>query len=89
MNTNSLKNEYETLKRLQYVGFANKYLEYGKAKSKSDDEIDITVYTKLVQIDSKLGTTASEQLFRLFNYSLRLDLLKVSIPFRVIRLKLF
>ena len=43
----------------------------------------------LVQLDSKLGTTASEQLFRLLGRSLRMDLLKVSLQLRNMRLKLF
>ena len=80
--------EYEALKRKGYVGFANNYLQ-DCVKSKSDDEIDIEIYTELVQLDSKLGTTATEQLFRLLNISVRLDLLKVSIQFKIMQLKSF
>ena len=82
---------YEELKNYACCGFASKYLQecvYSKSdyeidpkasifKTKSDDKIDIQVYTKLVQLDSKLGTTASEQLYWLLDCSLRLDLLKV------------
>ena len=92
MNTS---NEYEWLKKKGFAGFASKYsqecvksksddeisLQTYVVKSKSDDKIDIQVYAKLVQLDLNLGMTASEQLFQLFKYSLRFDLLKVSIHF--------
>ena len=69
-------NQYEGLKKKGYAGFASDYSQ-ACVKSESDDKIDIQVYTKLVQLDSKLGTTSSEQLFWLLNFSLRLDLFKV------------
>ena len=68
--------EYEELKRKGYVGFAHEYLQECE-KSKSDDRIDIKVYTKRVQLDSKLGTTASEQLQWCLNYTSRSDVIKV------------
>ena len=71
--------EYENLKKGGFVGFAHAYLVQCDKKSKSDDEIDIQVYTTLVQLDSNLGTTAAEQLSTLVTSSLRLDLVKVSI----------
>ena len=47
-------------------------------ESKSDDQIDIEVYTKLVQLDSRLGTTASEQLQWCLNNTPTLsDIIKV------------
>ena len=60
-----------------WVGFAHLYWARCKRESKRD-EIDIRIYTKLVQLDSKLGTTASEQLNWCTFYSPRLDLIKVS-----------
>ena len=71
------------LRKENYTGklFAPRYLQQCKNESKSDDEIDIQVYAKPVQLDLNLGMTASEQLFQLFKYSLRFDLLKVSIHF--------
>ena len=81
-------NGYEELKKRGFVGFANRYLQTC-VNSKSDDEIDIQVYSELVQLDSKLGTPASEQLFRLLKHSLRMDLLKVSLQYRNMQLKLF
>ena len=61
------------------VGFAHAYLDrlIGK-ESKSDDEIDIQVYTKLVELDSRLDTTAAEQLFYCVQQTQRWDLIKVS-----------
>ena len=59
------------------AGFAQRYLRECDRQSKSDDQIDIQVYTKLVQLDSKLGTTATEQLLGGVFALLRLDLLKV------------
>ena len=80
--------EYEELrKKFGFAGFASRYSQTclmfkvksraDGIKSKLDDKIDIEVYTKLVQLDSNLGTTASEQLLWLLQCSLRLDLLKV------------
>ena len=43
------------------------------------DEINIQVYTKLVQLDSKLGTTSSEQLGCCLKYTTRSNIIKVQI----------
>ena len=74
-------NEFEPLKKTG--GFASVYLMRCYKESKSDDEIDIQVYTQLVELDSRLGTTAAEQLFRCVRFTQRLDLIKVSIQIRV------
>ena len=71
--------EYEELKKGGAVGFADAYLDGCKAESKSDDEIDVQVYTKLVQLDSNLGTTAAEQLNRSLYYTTRSDIIQVLI----------
>ena len=71
------------MKKTDFVGFASKYLWRCDKESKSDDEIDIQVYTTLVELDSKLGTTATEQLFQCVFDTQRLDLIKVSIQIRV------
>ena len=68
--------EYEELRKNSWVGFAHRYLKCDKRKS--DDEIDIQVYIELVELDSKLGTTASEQLLSCLEYTTRSDILKVS-----------
>ena len=69
--------EYENLKRKGFIGFAQKYLS--KFKSKSHDLIDINVYTKLVELDSRLGTKASDQLLWCLNFTSRSDIIKVKI----------
>ena len=66
--------EFESLKNLSYVGFAHFYLE----KTESVDEIDIEVYTQLVELDTRLGTTASEQLYWCLNRTSRSDIIKVA-----------
>ena len=72
-------NDYYELKKPHFVGYAHVYLYQCVKKSKADDEIDIQVYTQLVQLDSKLGTTASEQLLWCLQYTIRLDIIKVLI----------
>ena len=70
-------NEYESLRKKDYVGFAEVYLERCDKESKSDDEIDKEIYTKLVELDTKLGTTASEQLLQILSHTTRLDIIMV------------
>ena len=61
-------------------GFASLYLWRCQQESKSDDEKDIELYKKLLELDSRLDTTAAEQLFRCVYYlTLRLDSIKVRI----------
>ena len=45
------------------VGFTQVYLKQCYDESKSDDKIDKEVYNKIFELDTRLGTTASEQLF--------------------------
>ena len=59
------------------VGFAHLYLAKQVKEFKTDDQIDAKLYTRLIKLDSKLGTSATEQLFWCLPYSLRLDLVKV------------
>ena len=44
---------------------------------KSDDEIDAEIYSKLIELDARLGTTASEQLFVILCNTTRSDIIKV------------
>ena len=68
------------LRKNGYVGFAHRYLARRiRQESKSDDQIDILVYSKLAQLDSKLGTTASEQLAKCLQFTTRSDIIKVLI----------
>ena len=76
-------NEFEDYKNLRAPGFAPIYLMRCYEESKTDEEIDMNVYTKLLELDARLGTTASEQLFYCVKYTQRLDLIKVQIEKRI------
>ena len=69
--------EYEKLRKTSFVGFAHVYLWRCDKESKSGHIADAQLYKKLVELDTRLGTTASEQLLKCLFYSLRLDLIKV------------
>ena len=69
--------EYEKLRENGKVGFAHVHLERCDKESKTENIADVQLYKKLVELDTRLGTTASEQLFKCIYYSLRLDLIKV------------
>ena len=43
-----------------WAGYAHLYLNRLKEKSKSDDEINTHVYTKLAELDSKIDATGKE-----------------------------
>ena len=70
---------YEALRKSGCVGFGHVYLGKCNKQSKPDDEIDFTIYTKLVELDSKLGTTASEQLRWCLEYTTRSDIIQVAL----------
>ena len=72
-------NEYESLRKNGFVGFAHLYLKRCNYESKSEEVIDIQIYTKLVELDSRLGTTASEQLDWCIEYTTRSEIIKVLI----------
>ena len=70
-------NEYEYLRKKNWVGFAEVYLNQCNQKSMSNDGIDKEVHSKLVELDTRLGTTASEQLFCCLQKTTRSDIIKV------------
>ena len=70
-------NEYESLRKKKWVGFAQVYLWRCNEESKSNDEIDKEIFSKLVELDTRLGTTAGEQLFGCVDHTLNLDIIKV------------
>ena len=74
--------ESEWLKNDGWVGFAHVYLNQCNRESKTGDKIDIEVYAKLVELDAKLGTGSSEQLFYCLIYTTRWDIIKVIISSR-------
>ena len=67
----------ELIIRSGFVGFANDYLERCNRESKSNDNINKEVYTKLVELDKRLGTKASDQLYECLKYTTRSDIIKV------------
>ena len=46
-------------------------------QKKSNDETNKEVYTRLVELDTRLGRKASELLFACFQYTTRSDIIKV------------
>ena len=60
-----------------YVGYANYYLSESWDESELKNKADVVVYKQLLEIDSKLGSTQSAQLFECVNTTLRMDLIKV------------
>ena len=67
----------DELRKLSYVGYANYYLRECWDKSELKNKADVQIYKQLLEIDSKLGTTQSEQLRRCLRYSPRMDLIEV------------
>ena len=69
--------EYEKLRKTWFVGFANVYLWRCDQESKEENIADAKLYEKLVELDTRLGTTASEQLYWCLYYTTRWDIIKV------------
>ena len=65
------------MKKYDLVGYAEVYLDSCNKESDSNDIIDINVYKKLVELDTKLGTSASDQLFKCLKKTTRLDIIEV------------
>ena len=72
-------NEYQIVRKYDYVGFAEFYLAQFINNCKSDEEIDRQIYTQLVELDARLGTTASDQLFHCLRKMTRSNIIKVII----------
>ena len=70
-------NENECVRKANYVGFADFYCWRCNKESTSDNEAVKEIYTQLLELDTRLGTPASEQLFKCVFYTLDLDILKV------------
>ena len=69
--------DYDELRKVGWVGYAHFYLVECWNKSELKNEADVAVYKQLLEIDSKLGTTQSEQLRWCLAYSPRKDLIEV------------
>ena len=59
------------------IGYAHYYLQQCYDKSELVNKADVTIYNQLLAIDSQLGTTQTEQLFKCVYWSVRIDLIKV------------
>ena len=72
------ENEFDVLRgELGYDGYASYYIHNCWDKSKLKNKADVTIYKQLLEIDSKLGTTQSEQLVWCLLYSPQKDLIEV------------
>ena len=70
-------NEYDILRKEKWAGFAELYLNQCNKDSEIENIADTQVYSKLVELDSRIGTTATKQLYECLRYTVRLDILKV------------
>ena len=68
--------DYDWIKLMGGEGYAHHYLAVCKANSKMN-EVDASIYRQLIDIDSKLGTNASLQLWGCLNITNRSDLIQV------------
>ena len=66
----------ENTKKNGFIGYAHVYL-WRCNKENRTNEIDIDVYNKLVELDSKIGTTASEQLLKILFHTTRQEIIMV------------
>ena len=71
------ENGFDQLRELDYVGYAHYYLEKCYDESELVNKADVTICKQLLEIDSKLGTTQTEQIFQCVFQSVRMDLIKV------------
>ena len=69
--------DFERVKRKPEGSYAGQYLYRCDKESKSDDEMDMQVFEHLSELDTKLGTPASEKLFSYLSYRARWDIIKV------------
>lgn len=69
--------EYENLRQKDWIGFTHIHLERFEEESKPNDEIDKNIYNKLLELDTRLGTTASKQLLLCLSKMTRSDIIKV------------
>ena len=77
INLDQVDKHDKRLRELGLVGYAHLYLKTCWDKSELKNKADVNIYKRLLEIDSKLGTTQSEQLFECVFRSFRIDLIKV------------
>ena len=72
------ENNFDMLREeLGYVGYAHYYLQGCLDETQLKNNANVIIYKQLLEIDSKLGTTQTEQLFNCVKNSVRIDLIKV------------
>ena len=71
------ENLFDALRENGYVGYAHNYLQQCWNESELTNKADVAIYKQLLDIDSKLGTTQTEQLSWCVYHSLRMDIIKV------------
>ena len=77
-------NEFdENIKKNGFIGYASVYLWRCNQESKSHDKIHIDVFTRLAELDSKLGTTAAAQLLHILFHTTQFDIIKVCVHYTV------
>ena len=74
-------NENDSVKKAKYDGFGHVYYRRYK-KSKPEDDIDEEVYSKIVELDTRLGTPPSKQLFMCV-FTLDLEIIKVCFQLKI------
>ena len=65
------------MRKENFIGFADVYLQRCNKESKTGDKVDVELYARLVALDTKLGTSSSEQLFYCLRKTTRWDVIKV------------
>ena len=69
--------DHDKLRELDAVGYAHYYLKECLDESELKNNADVAVYKQLLEIDSELGTTQSEQLLGCLCFTSRKDLIEV------------
>ena len=69
--------DYDGMRNNGGAGYASYYLYNCWNESEMKNEADVSIHRRLVDIDSKLGTNASLQLFGCIMFTTRWDLIKV------------
>ena len=84
------RKDYDCIRKEAYdYGFASYYLNKCQKRVLGINEADATVYQRLVDIDSTLGTELSDQLYWCLYYTTRWDIIKVLKFLQMKDLKLF
>ena len=69
--------DYDWMITLKYAGYANYYLESCLNRFTGINYADVSIHRQLIDIDSKLGSDTSLQLYGCLSTTTRSDLIKV------------